>query len=132
MMSRMISNTDSKQLQNLEEALWRQETRFDVAFMEKTLAEAFTEFGRSGRTYTRQQIINHPSEPIQAILPLPDFQARLITPDVALVTYNSAATYDGIVEYAHRSSIWSRTPTGWQLQFHQGTPYHPHHKGQSF
>jgi hypothetical protein len=120
-----ISDKDRHSLQQLEEDLWRQETRFDVPYMEKVFAEDFVEFGRSGRTNTRQQILNHSSEPIEAVLPLQDFNIRLLTVDVALVTYNSAVTYDGVVEYGRRASIWSRSPTGWQLRFHQGTPYTP-------
>ncbi len=37
-----ISSEDRYILQRLEEKLWRQETRFDVAFMEKILAEDCT------------------------------------------------------------------------------------------
>ena len=41
----------------------------------------------------------------------------------AQITYDSEVTYDGIVERAHRSSIWSRTAHGWIMRFHQGTPF---------
>lgn len=107
----------------LEESLWREETRFDAAYMDRVLGEDFVEFGRSGRVYDRAAILASPRGPIDARLPLPDFAARLIAPDVALVTYNSLATYDGVVERGRRSSIWSRTADGWVLRFHQGTPY---------
>ncbi len=124
-MSLIISEKDKILLQQLEENLWRQETRYDAKFLEKVLAADFFEFGRSGRTYTRQDTLSHTSQPIDAVLPLPDFQVRLLTPDVALVTYNSARTFEGEVEHGRRSSIWSRTPTSWELRFHQGTPYQP-------
>jgi len=62
-------------------------------------------------------------EVIDATLPLPAFRIRLLDPDTAQITYNSAVTYDGVVEHARRSSIWSRTENGWVLRFHQGTPY---------
>jgi hypothetical protein len=91
--------------------------------MERVLAEDFFEFGRSGRTYSREAIIASAGHPIDAILPLPDFNARLLSQDIAQVTYNSQVTYDGVVEKGRRSSIWSRTPDGWVLRFHQGTPY---------
>jgi hypothetical protein len=56
---------------------------------------------------------------------LEDFAIREISSDVVQLTYNSIVTYDGVAEYGRRSSIWSRanTKAGWQLRFHQGTPF---------
>lgn len=117
-----LGDHDCEILERLEEELWREETRFDIQRMEQVLAEDFFEFGRSGRFYRREDTLAIPREPIDAVLPLPDFKARLLTQDVAQVTYNSAVSYDGVVLRARRSSIWSRTPSGWVLRFHQGTP----------
>ena len=91
--------------------------------MEQIIADDFFEFGRSGRIYHRQDTLSIPKSSFEATLPLPDFDVRLLTPDVAQVTYNSAVTYDGVVQKGRRSSIWSRTSKGWVLRFHQGTPY---------
>jgi hypothetical protein len=118
-----LSKQDFELLERLEEELWREETRFDEKRMREIIAPDFIEFGRSGRIYMREDSLAAPRQPIDAVLPLPDFGARLLHPDVAQVTYNSAVTYDGAVQYARRSSIWSRTPSGWVLKFHQGTPY---------
>ena len=109
--------------ERLEEELWREETRYDNRRMREVMAPDFLEFGRSGRVYRREDSLAVARRPIDAVLPLPDFRARLLTPDVAQVTYNSAVTYDGVVQRARRSSIWSRTSSGWVLRFHQGTPY---------
>jgi hypothetical protein len=109
-------------LEQLENELWREETRFDIDRMREIIAEDFFEFGRSGRFYTREDVLSAPREPIEAIFPLPDFSARLLSESIAQVTYNSSVTYNGVVENARRSSIWSRTPKGWVLRFHQGTP----------
>jgi hypothetical protein len=122
-MTLTLSNEDRKVLQLLEEELWREETRFDIPFMEQVLAEDFFEFGRSGRVYNRDDILAAPGQPLDAVLPLPNFDVRLLTEDVVLVSYNSVITYDGVLEKGRRSSIWSRTSTGWELRFHQGTPY---------
>lgn len=118
-----LSAEDHKTLQSLEEALWRAETRFDLAWMDRILADDFFEFGRSGRIYNREQILIFSSDYIDAALPLPGFRARLLSADVAQVTYQSAVTIEGTVHYARRCSIWSRTTDGWKLRFHQGTPY---------
>lgn len=118
-----ISKKDRDALQRLEEELWREETRFDLARMKEVIARDFFEYGRSGRTYTRNDSLAVPRNRIDAVIPLPAFKARLLHPDVAQVTYNSAVTYDGVVQHARRSSIWSRTAKGWVLRFHQGTPF---------
>ena len=110
-------------LQRLEEELWRAETRFDVSRMEEIIAEDFFEFGRSGRIYQRTDTLSVPSTPIEAVIPLPDFDARLLCEGVAQVTYNSVVTYGENIEEARRSSIWTRSSDGWKLRFHQGTPF---------
>ena len=122
-MTNSLSEKDHSTLVCLEENMWREVTRFDPAFMQKALAVDFFEYGRSGKTYTREQILAAPRDAIHAVIPLPNLTARLIDENTAQVTYDSAATYDGVVEYAHRSSIWSRTAHGWEMRFHQGTPF---------
>ncbi|MGF1601944.1 MAG: DUF4440 domain-containing protein [Thermosynechococcaceae cyanobacterium] len=117
-----LTQADIAQLQELEESLWRSETRFDLSFMDQTLAPDFFEFGRSGRVYSRDETLSVPFQAIHATLPLIDFQICLLDTDVALVTYRSKVNYSGVVEQGRRSSIWSRATTGWILRFHQGTP----------
>jgi hypothetical protein len=119
----ILSDEDKKILQRLEEKLWLDETRFDIPYMERVLAEDFLEIGRSGRLYQREDTLSVPRESINAVIPLPDFDARLLTEDIAQVIYNSKVTYDSVVQKGRRSSIWSRTSNGWILRFHQGTPY---------
>jgi hypothetical protein len=118
-----LTHEQREVLRRLEEELWREETRFDRQRMEEVLADDFLEFGRSGRAYRREETLAVPRGPIDAVLPLPDFRARLLAPGVAQVTYNSAVTHDGVVQHARRSSIWSWTEAGWRLRFHQGTPF---------
>jgi hypothetical protein len=118
-----LSKQDRVMLERLEEELWRVETRFDQKRMTEIIAPDFVEFGRSGRIYQREDSLGVSPQPIDAVLPLPDFKARLLHPDIAQVTYNSSVTYGGVVQRARRSSIWSRTRDGWVLRFHQGTPY---------
>ncbi len=117
-----LSAADRQMLRQLEESLWREETRFDPAFMDRLLAADFLEFGRSGRVYDRAETLASSRRLISAVIPLPEFQARLIAPEVALVTYCSHVDADGRRERGRRSSLWSRTTGGWVLRFHQGTP----------
>jgi hypothetical protein len=120
-----ISSEDREILERFEQELWHQETRFNKQRMNELLAQDFFEFGRSGRVYQRQDTIAAMPQTIDAVFALPEFQIRLLSENVAQVTYNSAVTYDGVVEHARRSSIWSRTTRGWVLRFHQGTPFQP-------
>jgi hypothetical protein len=93
--------------------------------VEVARAPDFFEFGRSGRTYTREQTLAAPRHFIDAKLPLSALKIRLLDRDTAHVTYSSAVKYEGVVEHGRRSSVWSRTESGWVLRFHQGTPYVP-------
>ncbi|NJK69088.1 MAG: GNAT family N-acetyltransferase [Microcoleus sp. SU_5_3] len=120
-----ISIEDRETLERLEEELWCEETRYDKQRMNELLAGDFFEFGRSGRIYQKQDTLAHSRKTINAVFPLPEFHARLLDENTAQVTYNSVANYDGVVEYARRSSIWSRTNCSWILRFHQGTPFQP-------
>jgi hypothetical protein len=117
-----LSEKDRKMLQRLEEELWREDTRFDMDRMNDLIADDFFEFGVSGRFYTRDDTLAIPRQPLDAVIPFPDFKVRLLAEDVAQVTYNCTFTFDGIVYHTRRSSIWSRIPGGWVLRFHQGTP----------
>lgn len=113
-----------EEIRRLEESLWQAESRFDNALMDKTFAQDFFEFGRSGRTYSRAEMMFEEGSfgEIAATIPLPEFRARHITDDVVQTTYVSAVVYDGKTLRGNRSSIWSRVDGTWQLSFHQGTP----------
>ncbi|SRR5690606_30211320 len=115
-----------QQLRQLEESFWIAETRFDLNYMERILSPDFFEFGCSGRIYRRADTLAIPAGAIQITLPLKDFTARPLAPDVVQVTYVSEVVYNQTaqerVQRCNRSSIWVQTDAGWQLRFHQGTP----------
>lgn len=120
-----LSPDDLAELHRLEESMWQQSHRFDLAFQEARFASDFFEFGRSGRVYDRAQAIRTDSQPIAARLPLANLRFRVLDAQTVLLTYDSAAEYDGVMEYARRSSIWYRSSSGWVMRFHQGTPFEP-------
>ncbi len=112
------------EIQTLEESLWRAETRYNYKFMDRMFSPDFFEFGRSGKTYSRTEMILNEGKTgeIAATIPLPKFHARYLTDDVVQTIYVSEVKYDGKLLRANRSSIWSRLDGLWQLRFHQGTP----------
>ena len=113
---------DVETLRALEESLWQRETRFDPEWMENVLADDCVEIGRSGRVHSRATILDAEPREIDAVLPLPGFEVRMLAADVALVTYATSVGTDDAIEHARRASIWSRDAGRWQLRFHQGTP----------
>lgn len=116
-----IPKKDAEQLRELEESLWRTETRFDREYMETVLAPDFFEFGRSGRIYQREDTLGVPCENITVKLPLKNFSIHSIDQNVVLVTYLSEVIGPEL-EVGNRSSLWIKVGGKWQLQFHQGTP----------
>lgn len=89
-----LTNTEKQALILLEESLWKDETRFDTAYMEKVLHPDFFEFGRSGRTYERADTLYLPRGHIDAVFPLKDIRIHEVSPNTALVTYKSQVQYD--------------------------------------
>ena len=92
--------------------------RADGDAVDQLLHRDFVEIGRSGRLWTR-------AEMIEALLADPevsgepeDMTVDELASGCALVTY----TLDGI----RRSSVWIRKAGRWQVRFHQGTPIAAH------
>jgi hypothetical protein len=112
------------ELRQLEENLWRAETRFDDALMDGVFAADLIEFGRSGRIYARDDMFIGQAgwTEIDAVLPLANISIRTLSRDIVQVTYISEVRYGSKVELANRSSLWRRVDGGWKLCFHQGTP----------
>jgi hypothetical protein len=120
-----VSDLDARaralgELRALEESLWRSDVRYDRARMDAILAPDFFEYGRSGRAWTREEILATPASAIRATLL--DFTARWLDERTAQTSYVSVLATPQGEERARRSSIWSRTDAGWKLRFHQGTP----------
>ncbi|MCI5048682.1 MAG: DUF4440 domain-containing protein [Aquisalinus sp.] len=111
-------------LRQLEESLWQAETRFDDQYMAQILAKDFFEFGRSGKRYRREEMFfgSQGKTDIRAKLPLPHFSARYLSYEVVQTTYISEVVDGEKVQFANRTSIWTRQSGNWQLRFHQGTP----------
>jgi hypothetical protein len=93
--------------------------------LDALLHDDFVELGRSGRTYTKSDILDllpaSPDTPIVA----DRFVLRLLDADTAMLTYRSASLPgDGsLTGSTLRLSIWRRSDArGWQILFHQGRP----------
>ncbi len=126
----------AEHLENLENFLFDPVARRDISAVSNLLAEEFREFGSSGRTYTKLDILAELSTELPVIITLTDFVCQLISPTTALVTYKSLSSHENrSPTQALRSSVWvlrslprqysnspAEEPT-WQMIFHQGTRF---------
>jgi hypothetical protein len=109
---------------DLELRLLQPLVRASPAEVDKLLHPDFIEFGASGRTWDRAQMITSlAGEQLpggEAPVTASEITAVRLADDVVHVTYVSQRDQ----RYARRSSIWRRTDEGWRIYFHQGTLTH--------
>ncbi|MFH8696268.1 nuclear transport factor 2 family protein [Streptomyces chartreusis] len=82
----------------------------------------FHEFGSSGRRWDRASTLTRlpqDTDPADRYVVTSGIEGIRLAPDLVHLTFDTV--YDG--RHAHRSSLWRRTDAGWQMYFHQGTPF---------
>ena len=94
-------------------------TRADFDSM---MHQEFWEIGASGLRYSRAFVLDELEkrhrEPVEDIWETGYFHCRQLASDVFLLTYTLLQNH---VRKTRRSTLWQRTPSGWQILFHQGT-----------
>ncbi|WP_460702499.1 RNase H family protein [Luteococcus sediminum] len=101
----------------LEESLLLDSVRSDPRRVEALLHPDFTEVGASGRLWSRARMLASIA-PLTNPTTLEVIGTDRLAEDVVLLRWRSRSR--GAI--ALRSSVWVRTPQGWKLRFHQGTP----------
>ncbi len=113
-------------MKQLEEKLFDQKVRGTPEALAAILADGFFEFGRSGRAYTKDEIIRSLAAEAREkaqVLSASDYKLTALADDVALLTYRSVGKHDDATErHSLRSSVWKLIDGRWQMVFHQGTP----------
>ena len=110
-------------IQQLEEQLLQPGDRHSAETLDALLADEFLEFGSSGRTYNKQQILDSLPNEIPVPRTMKNFNTRMLAPGVILATYHSIYWEPGAAPaHSHRCSIWKLVNGRWQMIFHQGTP----------
>jgi hypothetical protein len=104
----------------LETELLQPSVRNQPARVDALLADGFVEFGSSGNVWTKAVVIERLRDEAPIARQIRDFEATLLAPDVALVTYRVERVEDASTTL--RSSVWAREGTNWRMRFHQGTP----------
>ncbi len=99
-------------------------TRGDAARLGQFLHPEFVEIGRSGRRWTRDEIIA--SLGTEESLPAPEtdeWEFMEPAPHLVLVTYRiRSGTSDSGVSSSRHVSVWDAASGKPRLRFHQGTP----------
>ena len=89
-------------LHPLKRTLWHPNSRFDSLLRDQTFAPDFHEFGRSGRRYTRAEMLyTATARPFTA--KLHGFTIRELSDTIAQTTYISELRTETTSEWANRS-----------------------------
>ena len=113
------SDTLLQQLRGLEESLLLPDVRKSKRLAE-LLADNFVEFGSSGRTYTKADVVTTLQAETPVTQTTADFHVELLAPTVALLTYR-IHRHSAPPAHTLRSSIWRLHGSQWQMVFHQAT-----------
>lgn len=119
-----LSDADRTTIGDTERRLLDAAVRGDPTALAALLADDFVEIGASGRRYDRAEVIAalaDESDGYEATLA--DLEMDELAEDVVLVRYRteSRSHADASPRHALRTSLWRRTPQGWQMFHHQGT-----------
>jgi hypothetical protein len=113
-------------LRTLETELHLPATRQNRSRLEQLLHPDFVELGRSGRRYSRSEILAELSARGGAMeaVHAENFELAELSPGIALLTYWSAhwGPSGELNRRTLRSSLWVAVEADWRMRFHQGTP----------
>lgn len=112
-------------LSELETELHGRQARNKSERLDELLHDDFVEVGRSGKKYSKADIVRQltAEEETSLVLESSDFEVRLLAANVALLTYKTATINEKGARHrqALRSSVWINVNDCWQLTYHQGT-----------
>ncbi len=94
------------------------EARKSHAWLNELISDDFEEFGKSGATFSKKEIVRALLEEDYAEPEVTELRSKKLAADVVLVKYVTAIAGAA----ANRSSIWVRRMGAWQIAHHQGTP----------
>ena len=117
-----VSEKIAQHLLYLEQSLLSPTARRDRDRVAGLLADDFVEFGTSGKTLTREQVLAMLGTEEFEAPRIEDLKCTSIAEGVVLVTYRTVRTNEtGRTFVTLRSSLWSMQQGFWRLRFHQGT-----------
>ncbi|MFW5469894.1 RNase H family protein [Knoellia sp. CPCC 206435] len=108
--------TDEEQVVALERSLLEHSTRADGAAVAALLHPEWSEVGRSGRLWTRAEVLDEIG-PLETPVTLDVVTCQRVSDDVVLLVWRAVDDEGSTL----RSSLWVRSSGHWQQLFHQGT-----------
>ena len=107
----------------LETSLLLPEVRNSFDSLDRLIADDFIEFGSSGLTYDKNNILQRlPSSTEGYIYTISDFDIKILSADIVLTTFKTTCPTETPEKFISlRSSLWRKAETSWQIFFHQGT-----------
>ncbi|MDI9628029.1 MAG: ribonuclease HI family protein [Acidobacteriota bacterium] len=108
---------DLLKLVDYEKELLSDRVRSDSGRVRELLHPQFTEFGASGRIWTRNRLLAE-IRPMPMRVRYEAIGADRLADDLVLLRWRALSAHSEWL----RSSIWQRTDGKWQLRFAQGTP----------
>ena len=111
-------------IKDLELELLRPDVRSNAARVSLLLADDFMEFGESGKSYTKADVLASLPGTGDTSYTINDFTVHELSSDIALATYLAQKESPGRKTSSLRSSLWQKRDGRWQMVFHQGTPQH--------
>ncbi len=110
--------SDEEVVVRLERALLTDEVRSDPAAVAALLDPAWEEIGRSGRRWSREELLAAVG-PLEEPVQLEVLAVDRVAPATLLLVWRAVC---GSGEATLRSSLWVRSGERWVQRFHQGTP----------
>ena len=111
-------------IRELEVELLHPDVRKSTTRLNELLSEDFFEFGSTGKSYSKQDVIRLLKKAKEAKFTISDFKIKVLSPDVVLATYSieKEDLESSGKSWSLRSSLWQNHNGNWQIIFHQGTP----------
>jgi len=119
----MMTENLADLMKTLEVSFFDNEIRHSGEMLNNLISDEFIEFGRSGKTFNKQEIISMLVNNDAPRFKLDNFQINNLSGDVLLVNYISFIENENRqTEKSLRTSIWKLYGDKWKIIFHQGTP----------
>lgn len=106
---------------SLEKELHFSSVRQNELRLGELISNSFKEFGTSGKTYSKEDVLSHLPLETENIIESSNWEISQINVGAILVTYNTNRSIESTTVKAKRSSIWRKENNNWRLFFHQSS-----------
>lgn len=107
----------------LELELLKPEVRRSPSELNRLISDDFLEFGGSGKSFGKQEVLKRLPQESPPEFSSRDFQLRPLSDNIVQLIYKATMLKAGAaqISYSLRSSLWQHNGDHWQMLFHQGT-----------